>query len=89
MDETNRYAEQSLRGTDKEWSTNADEIRAYLGFMILMGINRLPEIRDYWSTNENLHYSPVADRITRDQFEQIVIYTSLIMRPCQREERLF
>ena len=26
---------------------NAEEIRVYLGIMILMGINRLPEIRDY------------------------------------------
>ena len=51
VDETNRYAEQSLQGTDKEWSTNAEEIRAYFGFMILMGINRLPEIRDYWSVS--------------------------------------
>ena len=39
--------------------------------MILIGINRLPEIRDYWSNNEYLHYSPIADRITRDRFEQI------------------
>ena len=74
VDETNRYAEQSLRGTNKEWSTNAEEIRAYLGFMILMGINKLPEIRDYWSNSEYLHYSPIADRITRDRFEQITRY---------------
>ena len=46
----------------------------YLGFMILMGINRLPEIRDYWSSNEYLHYSPIAYRITGDQFEQITHY---------------
>ena len=74
VDETNRYAEQSLRGTEKEWSTNAEEIRAYIGFMILMGINRLPEIRDYWSNNEYMHYSPIADRITGDRFEQITRY---------------
>ena len=44
------------------------------GFMILMGINRLPEIRDYWCNSEYLHYSPIADRITRDRFEQIARY---------------
>ena len=60
VEETNRYAEQTLQGTDKEWSTDAAEIRAYMGFMILMGINKLPEIRDYWSTNEYLHYAPCA-----------------------------
>ena len=74
MDETNRYAEQSLQGTGKEWSTNAEEIRAYFGFMILMGTNRLPEIRDYWCNSEYLYYSPIADRITRDRFEQITRY---------------
>ena len=68
VEETNRYVEQTLQGTDKEWST---EIRAYMGFMILMGINKLPEIRDYWSTNE---YAPIADRISRDHFEQITRY---------------
>ena len=51
VDETNRYAQQSLVGTDKVWETNGDEIRAYMGFMILMGINKLPEIRDYWSVD--------------------------------------
>ena len=49
--ETNRYAEQTLQGTGKEWTTDAAGIRTYMGFMILMGINRLADIRDYWSTN--------------------------------------
>ena len=45
-----------------------------MGFAILMGINCLPEIRDYWSTDETLRYSPIADRITRDKFEEITRY---------------
>ena len=36
------------------WSTTSDEIRAYIGFHILMGINCLPEIRDYWVKDEKL-----------------------------------
>ena len=32
VDETNKYVEMTLRGTDKEWSTDAQEIRAYCGF---------------------------------------------------------
>ena len=78
VDETNRYAEQSLRGKNKEWSTDADEIRAYMGFMILMGINQLPEIRDYWSTNEYLRYAPIAERISRDRFEEITRYLHFV-----------
>ena len=67
VDETNRYAQQSLQGTDKVWETDGDEIRAYMGFMILMGINKLPEIRDYWSVDPKLRYAPIADRITTRQ----------------------
>ena len=62
--ETNRYAKQTPQGTNKEWSTDPAEIRAYMGFMILMGINHLSKIRDYWSTNEYLHYAPTADSIS-------------------------
>lgn len=36
--DTNRYAQQVLEGQNKQWSTNAAEIRAYFGFAILMGI---------------------------------------------------
>ena len=54
--ETNRYAAQVIasKGGNKEWKTTKEEIRAYFGFMVLMGINRLPEIRDYWSTSITL-----------------------------------
>ena len=44
VEETNKYAELMLQGTGKEWSTDAQEIRAYMGFQILMGINKLPEL---------------------------------------------
>ena len=74
VEETNRYAELCLQETNKQWSTDVEEIRAYLGFMILMGINRLPEIRDYWSTDLSLRYTPIADRISRDRFEEITRY---------------
>ena len=71
--ETNRYAAQCL-GEGKEWSTDEEEIKAYLGFCILMGIVRLPEVRDYWSTNKLLYYSPIASRISRNRFETISSY---------------
>ena len=57
VEETNHYAEQCLQESNKQWSTNAEEVRAYL---ILMGINRLPEIRDYWSTDKSLRYTPIG-----------------------------
>ena len=46
--------------------------------MIVMGINRLPEIRDYWSTDEKMHNTFIASRITHDRFEQISRYLHLV-----------
>ena len=69
VNEANRYAERTIQGTNKVWETDDNEIRAYMGFMILMGINKLPEIRDYWSVNPTFRYAPIADRTTRDRFE--------------------
>ena len=72
--ETNRYASQVLAGTNKTWETNADEIKAYIGFHILMGITRKPEMRDYWSLDTKLHYAPIASKISRDRFEEVTRY---------------
>ncbi len=46
--------------------------------MILMVINHLPEIRDYWSTNPLLRYHPIADRISRDRFEEVTRYLHFV-----------
>lgn len=74
--ETNRYASQ-CRGNE-QWKTNPAEIRAYLGFNVLMGINHLPEIRDYWSRDPRLHYSPISDRISRERYEEISRYLHFV-----------
>ena len=50
------------------------EYEAYLGFTILMGINSLPSLDDYWRKNPVYHYSPVADKISRDRFTDISRY---------------
>ena len=55
-----------------------EEMKAYLGFCILMGINHLPALDDYWSTDPTRHYSPIADRITRDRFRAISRYLHFV-----------
>ena len=51
-EETNKYAALSQRkaGTvDNNWEdTNAEEIQAYIGILIFMGLVDLPEIEDYF-----------------------------------------
>ena len=75
--ETNRFASLCLSATHRgdgpvlTWETSVDELKAYFGFQILMGFNRLPEIRDYWSTNSYFHYFPIASRISRNRFLEI------------------
>ena len=55
----------------RDWKTNPEEIRAYLGFHILMGLNHLPDLYDYWSVDACYHYFPVASRISRKRFLEI------------------
>ena len=76
--ETNLFAAQSLAAANRNttWETSIDELKAYLGFMIVMGVNRLPEVRDYWSRDEKLHNTFIASRITRDRFEEISVRTA-------------
>ena len=84
MVETNRFAALCLATTHKgdgpvpNWETSADELKAYFGFLILMAMNRLPEVHDYWSTSENFHYFPVASRISRNRFMEIQRYLHFV-----------
>ena len=76
--ETNTYDQQCLANSSTMWQTTASEIRAYIGFQILMGINQLPEIRDYWAKDDKLQYDPIASRISRNRFEEISRYLHLL-----------
>ena len=51
-----------------------EELKAYMGFMILMGIVHLPSIYDYWKKDEIYHYAPIASRISRDRFFEVHRY---------------
>ena len=78
--ETNRYAAEVFgsKGQVKHWETSEEELCAYFGFLILMGINKKPEIRDYWNRDPKMFYSPIADRISRDRFEGIIRYLHFV-----------
>ena len=76
--ETNRYAALCLQGSSTTWTTDEEDIRAYFRFYILMGLVRLPEIRDYWSNSHTFHYAPIADRISRKRFEEISRYLHFV-----------
>ena len=76
VEQSNLYAQQTM-GTAKynTWQRiTLEELKAYLGFNVLMGLVRLPEIEDYWKQDPFFHYAPIADRIPRDRFRDISRY---------------
>ena len=78
--QTNLYAEQcyQLQNKDGTWETSAEEIAAYLGITILMGINRRPDLYDYWSTSPDLHCFPIASILSRRRFLEIKRYLHFV-----------
>lgn len=80
IEESNRYARQVM-GDEKfeQWEEmSEDELKAFLGFRILMGINHLPAMDDYWRREPTLHYAPVADWISRDRFRELSRYLHFV-----------
>lgn len=49
-----------------------------LGFHVLMGINHLPSVDDYWSRDQRLWYAPIAGRIPRWRFREIFRYLHFV-----------
>jgi hypothetical protein len=73
VDETNKYA-QSVMGDDEYWKwdkVGMDDVYAYFGIMIMMGLVQLPALHDYWSKNPLFYCPAIAERMPRDRFLQI------------------
>ena len=80
VEESNRYANQVM-GDEKfnKWTkVMVEELEAFLGFHILMGIIHLPAVDDYWRRDPLLHYAPIADRITCDRFRELSRYLHFV-----------
>ena len=76
VDETNRYAYQCM-GDELfiQWQkVSICELEAFFGFMMLMGLVKMPSIRDYWKKDNVFHYIPIASRIPRVRFFEIQKY---------------
>ena len=74
--EINKYAKQVV-GDEMftKWNRmTEEEMKDFLGFYILMPMNHLPFLDDYWRREPLLHYVPVADRITLDRYHELSWY---------------
>ena len=96
VEQSNLYAKQVL-GEERyaEWEKiSVPELRAYFGFMILMGLYPKPAVRDYWKRDPFVNYPPISERISRDRFYDIGRYlhfadnTTLVPRGQPGHDRL-
>ena len=55
-----------------------DELKAYIGFKILMGIIHLSSQYYYWKKDRYYLYGPRANRISRDRFMEIGRYLHFV-----------
>ncbi|XP_045778520.1 piggyBac transposable element-derived protein 4-like [Maniola jurtina] len=74
--ETNNYAQKILAGSQlkpksrvRAWiTTNLDEMKKFLGVIMVMGLVKLPHINDYWSRKSIYRNQYVVSAIKRDRF---------------------
>lgn len=69
VDETNRYAQQ--KGGEWYHDTDLVEMRAFIGLLFFLGIHRLPEINNYFSSNWVFSVPAFARVFTRARFWQL------------------
>lgn len=77
MDQTNRYAEKKLRNkilTKREESYHdltLLELEEYLGVLIMMGIDKKPDLNMHWQTHGMWTSNLIKDTMSRDRFKMI------------------
>lgn len=73
--ETNRYARQTLANKPNQLAKWVDvtraEMKAYFGLCVIMGLNVLPKISDYWSTEPFLGNEAIKQTMARNRFQEI------------------
>lgn len=69
-EQTNLYATQNKQ---KNWvDVTNEEIRAFLGMLVLMGVHPLPNIDLYWSTDPFFCVREIADVMTVKKIKMIM-----------------
>ena len=66
--ESERYAAQNGR----QFRISEEEFCTFLGANLLMGINKLPTMKSYWSVDEGLRNSLIRKAMTRARFLEIL-----------------
>ena len=81
VNETNWYAHNNFSSKPNPRAytdVNVDEMKAFIGMLILMGILRLPRLEMYWSTsNEYIATAGISKIMSKTRFEQILCFLHL------------
>ena len=72
---TNLYATGDCNNVT--FTVTANEIRIFLGILLLSGYHQLPHIADYWSTQPDLGVSAMYNVMPRNRFTEIKRYLHL------------
>ena len=79
VEQTNTYACQMLGEAGSQWEeVISDDIWAFLGFCIMVGINKVPALHQYWSSKDMYYNKAIASRIPRDRFFAILRYLHFV-----------
>ena len=92
VEETNRYARQSLRNNPPRLTAlktvSKEELKAYFGVCVIMGINQLLRIVDYWKDDPFIGNTGIKQTMTRNRFKKFTnLYISLTRCELQRVAR--
>ena len=78
VNNTNNYATETILDSEdmrENWlPTNAEEIMAFLGVVIFMGIVKLLKVSMYFSADPRIHQVAVASVFSRNRFFQLLKY---------------
>ena len=81
MTETNRYAclRFPTRQHARPWTdVSTEEMKAFIGLLILMGVLHLPRIQMYWQIDDDLMRTPgISSIMSRIRFQQIFRFLHL------------
>ena len=78
VEETNCYGQFCVQEKYETWEKiTEEEMYAYFGFLILMGMVNLPSIKDYWQKDEVFYYRPISTKISRTRFPDIHCFFTL------------
>ena len=76
--ETNRFAAQCQADRavrDQSWyDTTVEEMKAYLGINVMMGIHIMPQLDNYWSSDDYLGVRGIMAVMSRSRFKKITQY---------------